>query len=240
MATLLKLDFLKFARRTAECNRSVPPASASAGPTCRAHLCVGKQTSNHTRSIAAARLDVHRITGNRRARPGGRVARRRAPRAPAPTSPNCPPWERRKPSHWLPTQRRSGQSSVCSIGSGRRFLRTKIPTARSTPTGPPSRRPTRSSRADGSSSSRDSRTTASRPPRPMHNLYDFPELAMRYGLIDRVEFRIFWLGPTYAQGQPVHASRGRINGGLERHGSRLQMAVTCRATRRGNGCRRRP
>ncbi len=30
-------------------------------------------------------------------------------------------------------------------------------------------------------------------------VYDFPELAMRYGLMDRVEFRMFWLGQTYAQ-----------------------------------------
>ena len=30
------------------------------------------------------------------------------------------------------------------------------------------------------------------------NLYDLPELAMRYGLMDRVEFRMFWEGPTFA------------------------------------------
>jgi len=30
------------------------------------------------------------------------------------------------------------------------------------------------------------------------NLYDWPELAMRYGLADRVEFRMFWEGPTFA------------------------------------------
>jgi hypothetical protein len=33
------------------------------------------------------------------------------------------------------------------------------------------------------------------------NVYDFPELAMRYGLTDRVEFRTFWLGQTYTQVQ---------------------------------------
>jgi Putative MetA-pathway of phenol degradation len=46
------------------------------------------------------------------------------------------------------------------------------------------------------------------------SLYDFPELAMRYGFYDRVEFRTFWLGPTYAQGEPTVRSRARINGGL--------------------------
>jgi Putative MetA-pathway of phenol degradation len=33
------------------------------------------------------------------------------------------------------------------------------------------------------------------------NVYDFPELAMRYGLMDRVEFRTFWLGQTYTDVQ---------------------------------------
>jgi len=33
------------------------------------------------------------------------------------------------------------------------------------------------------------------------NVYDFPELAVRYGLMDRVEFRTFWLGQTYTQVQ---------------------------------------
>ncbi len=32
--------------------------------------------------------------------------------------------------------------------------------------------------------------------------YDFPELAMRLGVADRVEFRTFWFGQTYAQTQP--------------------------------------
>ncbi len=31
--------------------------------------------------------------------------------------------------------------------------------------------------------------------------YDFPELAMRLGLADRVEFRTFWFGQTYSQTQ---------------------------------------
>jgi Putative MetA-pathway of phenol degradation len=45
-------------------------------------------------------------------------------------------------------------------------------------------------------------------------LYDFPELAIRYGLTKRLEFRTFWLGETFAGGQPTVRSRGRINGGL--------------------------
>jgi hypothetical protein len=32
-------------------------------------------------------------------------------------------------------------------------------------------------------------------------VYDFPDLAMRYGLMDRVEFRMFWLGQTFSQSQ---------------------------------------
>jgi hypothetical protein len=36
--------------------------------------------------------------------------------------------------------------------------------------------------------------------------YDFPELAMRLGVADRVEFRTFWFGQTYSQTQP--SSRG--------------------------------
>jgi len=32
-------------------------------------------------------------------------------------------------------------------------------------------------------------------------VYDFPELALRYGLTDRVEFRTFWLGQTDADAQ---------------------------------------
>lgn len=33
-------------------------------------------------------------------------------------------------------------------------------------------------------------------------LYDFPELAMRYGLMSRLEFRTFWQGQTDVQSQP--------------------------------------
>ncbi len=33
-------------------------------------------------------------------------------------------------------------------------------------------------------------------------VYDFPELAVRIGIFDRVEFRTFWLGQTYTQTQP--------------------------------------
>jgi hypothetical protein len=37
--------------------------------------------------------------------------------------------------------------------------------------------------------------------------YDFPELAMRFGLADRVEFRTFWFGQTYAQTQDRFSGR---------------------------------
>jgi hypothetical protein len=40
------------------------------------------------------------------------------------------------------------------------------------------------------------------------SLYDLPELAFRYGLMDRVEFRVFWLGPTFDEGQ-THVRRPR-------------------------------
>jgi hypothetical protein len=33
-------------------------------------------------------------------------------------------------------------------------------------------------------------------------VYDFPELAVRIGIMDRVEFRTFWLGQTYTQTRP--------------------------------------
>jgi hypothetical protein len=45
-------------------------------------------------------------------------------------------------------------------------------------------------------------------------LYDFPELAMRYGLWDRVEFRTFWLGQTYIQSQSRPGGLWRQGGGL--------------------------
>jgi len=45
------------------------------------------------------------------------------------------------------------------------------------------------------------------------NLYDFPELAMRYGLMDRVEFRTFWQGQTYVQSQSRAGSPWSDRGG---------------------------
>jgi hypothetical protein len=46
------------------------------------------------------------------------------------------------------------------------------------------------------------------------NLYDFPELAMRFGLADRVEFRMFWLGQTWSSVTPRRISPAPVNGGL--------------------------
>jgi hypothetical protein len=46
-----------------------------------------------------------------------------------------------------------------------------------------------------------------------NNLYDLPELAMRYGLMDRVEFRIFWEGPTIASPPSSRGRRGTRLGG---------------------------
>jgi Putative MetA-pathway of phenol degradation len=49
-----------------------------------------------------------------------------------------------------------------------------------------------------------------------NNLYDLPELAMRYGLMDRVEFRIFWEGPTIAAPPSSRGRRGtRLGGGSD-------------------------
>ena len=45
------------------------------------------------------------------------------------------------------------------------------------------------------------------------NLYDFPELAMRYGLADRVELRMFWEGPTFAPTNSSPHRRGNRLGG---------------------------
>jgi hypothetical protein len=43
--------------------------------------------------------------------------------------------------------------------------------------------------------------------------YDFPELAMRYGLADRVEFRMFWLGQTDSDVQaPRRRPRRPVSG----------------------------
>jgi hypothetical protein len=43
-------------------------------------------------------------------------------------------------------------------------------------------------------------------------LYDFPELALRFGLMKRLEFRTFWLGQTYIQ------SQSRFGGPFQRGG----------------------
>jgi hypothetical protein len=45
------------------------------------------------------------------------------------------------------------------------------------------------------------------------NVYDFPEVALRYGLMDRVEFRMFWQGQTYDQAQSRVGGPGRGIGG---------------------------
>jgi hypothetical protein len=45
-------------------------------------------------------------------------------------------------------------------------------------------------------------------------VYDLPELAMRYGLSSRIEFRTFWLGPTWSQTQTRPRRPRRPGGGL--------------------------
>ena len=60
---------------------------------------------------------------------------------------------------------RQAAARVFSTGSARHSRKRKTPTARSTPTGPPSRRPTPSSRRAGSSLSRGLPITASKAPR---------------------------------------------------------------------------
>jgi hypothetical protein len=48
------------------------------------------------------------------------------------------------------------------------------------------------------------------------NIYDLPELAMRYGVRDRMEFRVFWEGPTFAQPASSPGHRGtRLGGGSD-------------------------
>ena len=113
----------------------------------------------------------------------------------------------------------------CSIGSGQRCRRMKIPTARSTPIDPHSRRPTRSSPPAGSSSSRALPSTTSRTSKTRTTAYDFPELAMRLGLMDRVEFRTFWFGQTYSQTQSRPGGPCASVKRAERHGNRLQVAA---------------
>ncbi len=45
------------------------------------------------------------------------------------------------------------------------------------------------------------------------SVYDFPELALRYGLMERVEFRMFWNGQTFAQQQARRGGPWRsVNG----------------------------
>jgi hypothetical protein len=44
--------------------------------------------------------------------------------------------------------------------------------------------------------------------------YDFPELAMRYGLTNRIEFRTYWLGQTWTQTQSRLGGPWRLGGGL--------------------------
>ena len=45
-------------------------------------------------------------------------------------------------------------------------------------------------------------------------LYDLPELAMRYGITKRVEFRTFWQGQTWIQTQSRPGGPWRLGGGL--------------------------
>ena len=53
-------------------------------------------------------------------------------------------------------------------------------------------------------------------PTTSNNLYDLPELAVRYGLMDRVELRTFWEGPTIASPPSVRGRRGtRLGGGSD-------------------------
>jgi hypothetical protein len=46
--------------------------------------------------------------------------------------------------------------------------------------------------------------------RTRDNVFDFPELAVRYGLADRVEFRMFWLGQTDSQAQGRRRGSRRV------------------------------
>jgi hypothetical protein len=45
-------------------------------------------------------------------------------------------------------------------------------------------------------------------------VYDFPELAMRYGIFERAEFRIFWLGPSFDEIDNSTRRSGRTNSGV--------------------------
>jgi hypothetical protein len=45
------------------------------------------------------------------------------------------------------------------------------------------------------------------------SVFDFPELALRYGFMDRAEFRMYWLGQTFSQSQAQRGGPWRsING----------------------------
>jgi Putative MetA-pathway of phenol degradation len=46
------------------------------------------------------------------------------------------------------------------------------------------------------------------------NLYDFPELSMRYGLTSRLEFRTYWLGQTFIQTQYRPGAPRQLGGGI--------------------------
>jgi hypothetical protein len=50
-------------------------------------------------------------------------------------------------------------------------------------------------------------------PQTRSSVYDFPELAMRYGLTKRLEFRTFWLGSTSIQTQSRAGGPWSHNGG---------------------------
>jgi hypothetical protein len=45
------------------------------------------------------------------------------------------------------------------------------------------------------------------------SVFDYPELALRYGLATRVEFRMFWLGPTDVTGSSRRRG-ARVSGGI--------------------------
>src|SRR5262249_7227987 len=51
-------------------------------------------------------------------------------------------------------------------------------------------------------------------PRTRSASYGFPELALRYGLMDRVEFRMYWAGQTFIQTQSRPGGLWQNVGGL--------------------------
>ncbi|MGA2704932.1 MAG: hypothetical protein ABSH35_28055 [Isosphaeraceae bacterium] len=56
-------------------------------------------------------------------------------------------------------------------------------------------------------------------------LYDLPELAIRYGLFNRVELRTYWLGQTWTQTQSRPGGPWRLGGGLSDMEVGFQVAV---------------